>query len=300
MSKKRRHKAAAEPPVPSAGTPPVADPPISKTAKRKLQKKRAKLTAMAERDLQALAKAEEKAARVAAALASASAPHPVPPPLAFAADEDDHCETAPEAYAHIAGILTLTARALGIEPQELRIYDPYFCNGAVVRHLAGLGFPIVLNRNEDFYAVLESGRLPPHDVIVTNPPYSGAHPERLLSFLAENGKPWLALMPNWVCAKEYYSRIVPATATSNTLYLVPRKRYHYWTPKGRRADVAAGGAKAKTHGHTNASLGARTSPFISFWYGGQLPSEVIRQARPPDANCQLCRRTDELPTYVSP
>ena len=32
-----------------------------------------------------------------------SVPHPLPQPLAFAAAEDDHCETAPEAYAHVAG-----------------------------------------------------------------------------------------------------------------------------------------------------------------------------------------------------
>ena len=62
------------------------------------------------------------------------------------------------------------ARALGREPAELRVYDPYFCNGAAARHLAALGFPLVHNRNEDFYALLEAGAVG-HDVVVTNLPY---------------------------------------------------------------------------------------------------------------------------------
>jgi hypothetical protein len=49
--------------------------------------------------------------------------------------------------------------------------------------------------------MLAEGRVPPHDVVVTNPPYSQPHPQRLLAFLASNAKPWLALMPNWVYAK---------------------------------------------------------------------------------------------------
>ena len=96
-----------------------------------------------------------------------SVPHPLPQPLAFAAAEDDHCETAPEAYTHIAGALQQLAATLGVAAAELRIYDPFYCNGAVERHLAALGFPCVHNRNEDFYAVLQEGRVPPHDVVVS-------------------------------------------------------------------------------------------------------------------------------------
>ena len=51
----------------------------------------------------------------------------------------------------------------------------------------------------------------------------------------------------------------------------------YWTPRGRRSDVAAGGSKAATHGHTNVALGARTSPFVSFWYVGNVPKAVRQQ-----------------------
>ena len=234
----------------------------------------------------------------APAAAPASVPHPVPQPLVFEATEEDHCETPPEAYAHIAPLLRLVARALGREPAELRVYDPYFCNGAVARHLAALGFPLVHNRNEDFYALLEAGRLPAHDVVVTNPPYSGDHPRRLLRWLARpGGAPWLALMPNWVYAKPYYAAELGAAQ----LFVVPRKRYPYWTPRGRRADVASGGEKAKTHGHTNAALGVRTSPFVSFWYcGGFPPTARLHKLakRPPPDGTTLCWSLDALPAGV--
>ena len=59
----------------------------------------------------------------------------------------------------------------------------------------------------------------------------------------------------------------------------------------------AGGAKAKTHGHTNAALGARTSPFVSFWYGGRFPPKVRARLAPPDG-CVLCSRLDALPAGV--
>ena len=54
---------------------------------------------------------------------------------------------------------------------------------------------------------------PTHHIVVTNPPYSGQHPQRLMQFLATNGKPWLALMPSWVCTKSFYDgECFPASA----------------------------------------------------------------------------------------
>lgn len=304
MSKKpkgrKRLQLTAEAASTAAETSAVADAgtAITKAQKRKLQKKRAKVTAMAEReaaDAERAAHKEartiEKAARAAAAPAP-SVPHPVPEALAFSAAEDDHCETAPEAYSDIAPILSMLAARLGKTPATLRIYDPYFCNGAVVRHLNSLGYDRVHNVNEDFYAVLAAGNVPEHDVIVTNPPYSGSHPEQLLSFLARNAKPWLALMPNWVSDKAYYME------DGKSYYVWPTKRYHYWTPKGRRTDVASGGAKAKTHGHTNAALGARTSPFVSFWYGGGLPHGVASGDVTPAESCRMCSHREDLPRSV--
>ena len=65
----------------------------------------------------------------------------------------DHFETPREAYQDISRALTMISEALGREPSQLRIYDPYYCQGSVKRHLASLGFTNVYNENEDFYQV---------------------------------------------------------------------------------------------------------------------------------------------------
>lgn len=161
---------------------------------------------------------------------------------------DDHCETAPEAYADVAPLLRALAKRLGKTDAELSIYDPYYCAGAVVRNLAALGFHNVYNRCEDFY----NTPTPEHDVIVTNPPYSFDHVEKLLEFAQKNGKPALMLMPKYVAGKSYYDE------KAHDGFLVPKKRYNYWTPKGLRS-------KDRLQNHCS-TLGVRTSPFISFWY----------------------------------
>eukprot|EP00435_Cladocopium_sp_Y103_P038152 s3009_g10.t1 len=145
-------------------------------------------------------------------------------------------------------------------PKKLRIYDPFYCAGSVVKHLMELGFPQVYNKCEDFYAVVREGRVPEHDVLLTNPPYSGDHVEQLLRFCRSNGKPFLLLMPNYFCAKDFYEEALGGVAMAKkVLYLCPRKRYFYWTPKGLRKR-----GKVQTQ-HAGAG-GNRTSPFISFWF----------------------------------
>ena len=79
---------------------------------------------------------------------------------AFSANPDDHCETSAEAYADIVRLLRAFAHALGKPPEQLRIYDPYYCAGAVKRNLADLGFPNVYNENEDFYAQIAAATIP--------------------------------------------------------------------------------------------------------------------------------------------
>lgn len=200
-------------------------------------------------------------------------------------------------------MLQILADELGRPAADLRIFDPYYCNGAVVRHLAALGFPRVHNRNEDFYAVQASGGLPAFDVLVTNPPYSADHPERLMRFCAQSGRPWMALMPNWVQARPSFDAAsAPPSGDAAVVYLVPHKRYNYWTPRGRRSDLAAGGAKSKTHGHTNAALGVRTSPFVSFWYVGGLSAAARAQLRrlKPDGEpgVRVCWSAADLPPQV--
>lgn len=113
----------------------------------------------------------------------------------FQADPHDHCETPPEAYAHLAPVLrAIAAAALGRRGDDaasssLAVYDPYFCAGSAARHLAAVGFPTVINRNEDFYAAVDAGAVPAHDVVVTNPPFSGDHVERLLRWAVARHSP---------------------------------------------------------------------------------------------------------------
>ena len=144
------------------------------------------------------------------------------------------------------------------------------------------------NECEDFYQVAASGKCPPHDVVVTNPPYSADHVDRLLRFCRSNGKPFLLLMPNYFAAKPYYETALGGGGggggsgsgsgggggsgggsggggSGSMLYLYPRKRYSYWTPTGMRADD-------KVQKQHKGAGGNRTSPFVSFWYVDLAPA----------------------------
>lgn len=178
----------------------------------------------------------------------------------FDTESDDHCETDRRAYEDLVPVLNLVAEKLGKDPAELRIYDPYYCAGTVVKHFAKLGFPQVYNRCQDFYAVVAAGKVPDHDVLVTNPPYSGDHVERLLQFLAgpNRGKPFCLLMPNYfACRRNYHSALDGLTP----VFLRPtQSQYFYWTPSGMRDTTT------KKKAHHNLALGHRTSPFPSSWH----------------------------------
>ena len=128
----------------------------------------------------------------------------------FEADLGDHCETPLKAYVDVAPLLRGLARDLGVAAKDLRIYDPYYCEGGMRAHLAALGFHTVINRNVDFYR--EPLATDAFDVLVTNPPYSANHVPRILSFCAELSasahKPWLLLVPAYVHDKPYYSALI--------------------------------------------------------------------------------------------
>jgi hypothetical protein len=201
----------------------------------------------------------------------------------FEVDPDDHCESPLEAYQDVAFLLrspacrtgksTSTSSSSSPSSWTPTIYDPYYCNGAVVRNLNQLGFHNVHNRNEDCYAVWSAAAslspssttkpnpspspplLPQFDVLVTNPPYSSDHVEKLLRFVtspAFGDRPWFLLLPNWVVKKEYYDQIVLSKGVA-PMYVVPRKRYVYLPPPQYRPSKAS-----DTH--------KKSSPFVSLWY----------------------------------
>ena len=180
--------------------------------------------------------------------------------LPFAAEEDDHCETSPVAYTHIAPILQLIANRLDKKPCDLLIYDPYYCAGKMVDHLNKLGYNNVYNKCEDFYDVISKNQVPTHDVILTNPPYSGDHFHKLLTFLQNNNKPALLLLP------EHFSKNKSTLyKAENFCFLTPPERYHYWTPEGMRPMQKEEGSKKRKQ-HKNLVLGSRNSPFASHWF----------------------------------
>jgi hypothetical protein len=215
--------------------------------------------------------------------------------LPFDAEDDDHCETSPVAYAHIRPMLTFIAERLGKSKAELLIYDPYYCAGATIGHLNKLGFNSVYNKAEDFYQVIQEGRVPPHDVLVTNPPYSGDHFDKLLKFLKGNEKPALLLLP------EHFSRKSALFEADKYCFLSPTERYHYWTPEGRRLDKDQNDKKKAQH--MNLVLGRRNSPFVSHWFINVEPVakndeliSLVRSGKIHLDGCGMCQRQEDIKT----
>jgi hypothetical protein len=106
----------------------------------------------------------------------------------FETNYNDHFETPQAAYADVLPLLSACARQAhgdGAGLETLRVYDPYYCQGAMQQALAALGCARdkLINENRDFYADVAAGTLPAHEVLLTNPPYSADHKQRLLAFL---------------------------------------------------------------------------------------------------------------------
>lgn len=205
----------------------------------------------------------------------------------FEALAEDAAETPFEAYRDLEPMLFRLALDLKKSKETLRIYDPFYAAGSVVKHLARLGFTNVYNKNEDFYAVVREGRTPPFDVLVTNPPFSGDHMKRTLDFALSCGKPFLLLLPEFVEDKKYYVRYVKAitegaAAPLSTLgltapvYLGPSRRAYQFSAPGRSID----GVKAfveRTH-HAELPFQVFACSFQCVWY---LQLGVHREALVP-------------------
>jgi hypothetical protein len=149
----------------------------------------------------------------------------------------DHFETPITAYQDIQPALAEVAKAMGIEQHQLRIYDPYFCQGSIKRHLGKLGFPLVYNENEDFYSSNRyqqprGASAKEYDVVVTNPPYSGDHKERCIRWLRATGKPWFNLMWAFAADKGWYTS---GEASEGEWFIAPteKSKYDFRNPSGK-------------------------------------------------------------------
>ena len=176
------------------------------------------------------------------------------PSYPFEVDDTDHCETPLDAYRDVIAVLDQIAKSLGKTRNSVSIYDPYYCDGGVEAKLNLLGCQNVLNENQDFYMNITNKSIPDYDVLVTNPPYSGDHIEKLLTFTASSKKPYLLLMPHFVYTKDYYTR---SKGQDDIFFLVPKSRYSYLPPQWVKSNS---GSTTLSKGKTN------TAPFPSFWY----------------------------------
>ena len=190
------------------------------------------------------------------------------PRYSFQVDDTDHCETPMQAYKDLLDVLDRIAKSLNKKRSNLIIYDPYYCDGGVKKKLFSYGFTSVINRNRDFYEDIKKNNTPEYDVLITNPPYSGVHMEKLLEFcskIAQLGKPFLLLLPHFVYTKDYYQRALSSKVSSDVFFLVPEIRYSYFPPTWVEAKT---GSKALEQGRN------KTAPFPSFWYIS-TPAKII-------------------------
>ena len=189
--------------------------------------------------------------RSIAATATLKIKHPFP------ADRQWHSETSLPAYQDVAPFLDLVASQLGKNRSTLSIFDPYFCAGTMKKHLGSLGFHTVYNECEDFYSLICEGFVPPHDVLVTAPPYAKANMQRLFFFCNANAKPYFVRLPadghkekyflqslillttetmtrfDGTCTSDGASDAHQGWQTQGPVYLCPRRStQQFWTPKG--------------------------------------------------------------------
>ena len=180
------------------------------------------------------------------------------PSFPYETNADDHCETPLQSYKDILPLLNEMRKSFGGKKESMKIYDPYFCDGSVIKHLSSLGYSNVHNKKDDCYAVWESKSEPEFDVFLTNPPYSEDHIEKLMKFVTSSdfgSKPWLLLMPQWVHKKDYYINATTKNGkrACNPFYIVPKKRYVYLPPANFREKK-----DSDTH--------KKSSPFVSMWF----------------------------------
>ena len=202
----------------------------------------------------------------------------------FLVHAGDHAETPWTSYRDIEGILSLVAQYLGKSKSTLKVYDPYYCQGTCVTHLSSLGFTDVYNKNEDFYEAQRTGKVPLYDVLVTNPPFSGDHMERILEFVWASNKPFLLLLPQYVSKKAYFLNSLKGAqsgARRVVSYLGPlHEPYAFTAPS--RLDVKqmreARGAEEIEFTHSGKGYKVGAGSFQCVWFfslGMELHDKVI-------------------------
>ncbi|KAH9599841.1 hypothetical protein LSM04_008504 [Trypanosoma melophagium] len=128
----------------------------------------------------------------------------------FRADFNDHFETSLMALRDIMVIVQqLRQLVRPSAPENFIVYDPYYCAGTVMQHWNTLGVQRVIHENRDFYKDIAEDKVPhEYDMLITNPPFSGDHIERMFSYLVVAKKPFAFLVPDYTATKEWYKAAV--------------------------------------------------------------------------------------------
>ena len=182
----------------------------------------------------------------------------------YPTDYNDHFETPLYAYTDIRPLMQIMMNkkikdhnTKKSSSPQFTIYDPYFCTGRA-KSLLEETFKecnaeiLVQHQKRDFYKDICKHNIPPHDILVTNPPYSGNHKERCLEFAVDQlkslGIPFFLLMPNYVASKQYFRKLVLEEKIQN-IFVAPSssRPYEYDHPEG---------------------TGHESSPFQSVWFCG--------------------------------
>lgn len=136
----------------------------------------------------------------------------------FKANFNDHFETSLEALKDLLPVLEAYRSLIRPNsPEGFTLYDPYFCTGTVKALWEDLGIGKVIHEKRDFYADMEEGTIPDYDVLVTNPPYSDDHIQKLMEFLVGSNKAWAFLVPDYVASKDWYQKLVGECYSYNTV-----------------------------------------------------------------------------------
>jgi len=186
------------------------------------------------------------------------------PSFPFEVDYNDHFETPKQSYIDILPIIESIGRSISIPQSRLILYDPFYCNGLAKVHLESLGFANVQHERRDFYKDILNNTIPFHHIIITNPPYSDDHKERVVEFcvkrLRNENIPFFLLLPNYVACKEYFRNAIKQEGREqdplDIFYVLPSTKYQYNHPE---------------------NTGKTTCPFDSIWYCG-LPESMMSDA----------------------
>mmetsp|Transcript_9157 Transcript_9157/g.17134 ORF Transcript_9157/g.17134 Transcript_9157/m.17134 type:complete len:282 (+) Transcript_9157:88-933(+) len=138
---------------------------------------------------------------------------------------------------------------------RIRVYDPYFCKGTIIKSLVQCGFipSLIFNEDKDCYEEQKRRQVPANDIIITNPPYSGNHIQRALHYAESTRQVWAMLLPSYVLFRPWFSGEVRA---DKLVFLCPHERYAFKAVENERTIA--------DDNHV---------PFVTMWFIGGLSSE---------------------------